>query len=375
MRYFKQCIILSALLVSGCLSHGDPDRESFFTVVAAGDTVHPVNEGYLHEFVALGREMYAPTRELVSSGDLSFVNVEGPFMDDRRFIEEGKIVFANYPGDLDNLIWAGFNCFSLANNHAQDCGREGVYKTLDLFEKKKNEQAGRHILFAGLGRTPRDAGNYSAAVIKNVKVAFFAYTARHNRPGHLCNDFTLDKALADMKGAQGAQLKVVSVHHGEEFRHVPSADVVRDYRALVDAGADVVLGHHPHVAQGIEKYNNGIIFYSLGNYAMGTFSKRHIKLNGKLYSFIARVRFRITGESLNMESIEIFPFYSDNVNDLVVKGKVLKHSRFVPGVLTGRFAVHVLDSIESWSLQIPGNKTVFDREGDVMTIKFTPQVH
>lgn len=370
MRYLKLCIILAALLLSGCLSRKDYDRERFFTVVAAGDTVHPVNEGHLDEFAALGREMYAPTRELISSGDLSFVNVEGPLMDDRRFMEQGKIVFSNYPGDLDNLLWAGFNCFSLANNHALDCGREGVNKTLDLFEKKKKEQRAGEIIFAGLGRTPGDAGNFSTALINNVKVAFFAYTARYNRPGALCNNFTLDKATADIKAADGSQLKIVSVHHGEEFRHVPAADIVRDYRALVDAGADMVLGHHPHVAQGIEKYNNGLIFYSLGNYAMGTVSYRHMKLNGKLYSFIARVRFRKTGESLHMESVEIFPLYSDNVNDLVVNGKVLLRRRFVPEVLSGEFAQHVLDRIESWSAAVPGNKTLFVREGDVLTVKF-----
>ena len=127
-----------ALFLSACLPLGGFDRNGAFTVVAAGDTVHPVNEGYLDEFISLGRDMYAPVRHIVSSGDLSFVNIEGPFMDDKRHIEKGGIVFANYPGDLDNLLWAGFNCFSLANNHSLDCGREGVRNTLDLLSAKKN---------------------------------------------------------------------------------------------------------------------------------------------------------------------------------------------------------------------------------------------
>lgn len=370
MKYYILCILLAALVFSGCLSSGDYDRERFFTVVAAGDTVHPVNEGHLDEFIKLGREIYAPTRELISSGDLSFVNVEGPFMADTRRIENGNIVFANYPADLDNMLWAGFNCFSLANNHALDCGMEGVANTLDLFNKKQKESAARVIMFAGLGRTPSEAENFSTAVINNVKVSFFAYTARYNRPGNLCNDYSRSRVTDDLQRAEGAQLKIVSVHHGDEFRHVPAADVVADYRAIIDAGADLVLGHHPHVAQGIEKYGRGIIFYSLGNYAMGTVSRRHMRLNGRLYSYIARVRFRKTGESVHPETVEIFPLYSDNSGELVVNGKVLKRRRFVPEVLTGEFAEHVLDRIERWSAQVPGNKTVFVREGDVLTVKF-----
>ena len=173
-----------------------------------------------------------------------------------------------------------------------------------------------------------------------------------------------------MKSVPDAQLKIVSVHHGEEFRHVPSPGVVRDYRALIDAGAGLVLGHHSHVAQGIEKYGRGIIFYSLGNFAMGTVSARHIKYKGKLYSFIARVRFRMTGTRLLPGAVEIFPLYADNVRPLIVKGKVLQRRRFVPEVLTGDFAGDVLDHIEAWSARVPGNRTVFVREGDVLTIGF-----
>ena len=370
MKYYILLILHAALIVTGCLSPGDYDRVRFFTVVAAGDTVHPVNEGHLDEFIELGGDIYSPTKDIISSGDLSFVNIEGPFMSDRTRVQSGNIVFAGYPGDLDNLLMAGFNCFSLANNHALDCGFAGVKNTLDLFEQKKSEPGHEAIIFSGHGRTPVEAEEFSTAVINNVKVAFFAYTARYNRSGKLCNSYTRDKAAADLSAAGGAQLKVVSVHHGEEFRHVPSSEVINDYRALIDAGADLVLGHHPHVAQGIEKYGRGIIFYSLGNYAMGTVSKRHMKLNGRLYSYIARIRFRKTGQSLRPESVEVFPLYSDNANELVVKGKTFKRRRFVPEVLTGEFAQHVLDRIESWSAQVPGNKTVFVREGDVLTVKF-----
>jgi len=370
VKDYLPALLIVLLALTGCLSSADYDRQRFFTVVAAGDTVHPVNEGYLDEFIALGREIYAPTRDLISSGDLSFVNIEGPFMDDKRYIEKGGIVFANYPSDLDNLLWAGFNCFSLANNHSLDCGVAGVKNTLDLLDKKKSEPGHKNLVYAGLGRTPDEAAKFSAAVINNVRVAFFAYTARYNRAGRLCNDYSLKGATGDLAMAEGAQLKIVSVHHGEEFRHVPSSEVVNSYRALIDAGADLVLGHHPHVAQGVEKYGRGLIFYSLGNYAMGTVSKRHIKLNGRLYSIIARVRYRKTGKSLYPESVEIFPLYSDNANDLVVGGNALRRRRFVPEVLTGLFAQHVLDRIELWSSQVPGNRTRFIREGDVLTVKF-----
>lgn len=374
MKKLKIYILLPILLfTAGCGTYRLQDEsrgeKTFFTVIAAGDAVHPINEGNLEEFKLLGKSIYTPTRELISSGNLSFVNIEGPFSD-KRPQKKGLISFANYSGDLDNLIWAGFNCFSLANNHSLDLGDEGVKENLKIFEEKKKAHPSENLIWAGTGRSAKEASKSVTAAIDGVKIGFAAYTDVYNNKGKLLNSFSMSKALKDLKGMKNADLKIISIHHGEEFIHVPSKRTVKNFRKLIDGGADIIIGHHPHVAQGIEYYKSGVIFYSLGNYAMGTLSKRHREHNAKLYSFIGKIRYRKTPAGLLHDSVEIYPLYSDNVYPLLVKGKKLISQRFVPEVLTGEFADYVLSDIEKWSGKIPGNKTVFHRSGDALAVKF-----
>lgn len=163
------------------------------------------------------------------------------------------------------LAAGGFDVASLANNHTYDYGRSALGETIAALD-----EAGIAAPGAGTGRTgaltPRQ-------VTRNgLSVAFVAYTC-WTPEGYLPADAapalaTLDEGTlaAELKAAKaGADLLVVSLHWGKEYARIPTTGQRRIARLAIDAGADLVLGHHPHVAQPVEIYRDRPILYSLGN--------------------------------------------------------------------------------------------------------------
>jgi poly-gamma-glutamate synthesis protein (capsule biosynthesis protein) len=163
---------------------------------------------------------------------------------------------------------------SVANNHAFDQGRAGFEETL-----RELDAAG--MLRVGAGAAPRAAG--PLLVERNgLRLAFLGYTFGLNQPGNDCPPQRAgclqaavidgDQMEADVRAAAaGADAVVVSVHWGVEYEQQPRRKEVELARRLADAGALVVLGHHPHVLQPIELYRRedgavAVIAYSLGNF-------------------------------------------------------------------------------------------------------------
>ncbi len=163
---------------------------------------------------------------------------------------------------------AGIDLVGLANNHSWDSGAPGV-----LENRRHLEETG--VAVYGAGSSESDAfAPYLLRRGKACHVAVVPATLKSNRPpkrGAVVAFFPGDDGLARLNEqvkalALGRCFVIVSVHWGREGVPLPPADVVRAGRALVDAGASVVVGHHPHVLQGVEFYQGGVIAYSLGNY-------------------------------------------------------------------------------------------------------------
>ena len=108
-----------------------------------------------------------------------------------------------------------------------------------------------------------------------IKLGWLAYTALDTVPSHVAssrgygvNAFEFERALAEIEALRSEVHHVlVSVHWGVEFSNLPSPEQVRQARQMIEAGATAVLGHHAHVVQGVEEYQNGVIVYNLGNAA------------------------------------------------------------------------------------------------------------
>jgi hypothetical protein len=195
---------------------------------------------------------------------------------------------------------------------------------------------------------------------KDTRIALFA-VASGSYQGRVASLY--DPSLAERLAAarERADLVLISVHHGPEYVHVPYKETVNRYHALIDAGADLVIAHHPHVVQGVERYKKGFIFYSLGNFSFGSKTRRHLAKGARLYSLIGRV----TLEKGVLARVELIPLYANNGYRWTLGEHTLEPRHATPQLLAKDFAQAALDELEAFSRDIPGaDETRIQRVGD-----------
>ena len=232
--------------------------------------------------------------------DVLFGNLEGPISDKGQKV--GSIYsFRMDPKAIDGLLFSGFDVLSVANNHMFDYGREAME---DTFFRLK--EAGIDYIGGGLN----EAEAYSPKIkeINGTKIAFLAFTnlgspyweAKENRSGIAWLDKErLENSIKEAK--KKSDIIIVSMHFGDEYKTSPTPEQKELARLAVDSGANLVIGHHPHVIQLVEKYQEGYIAYSLGNFIFDqNFSEETMKglilkvfvENGKIKE-VAPVEFEI----------------------------------------------------------------------------------
>jgi hypothetical protein len=224
---------------------------------------------------------YRPVRAFLQRDDLTFANLETP-VDPSR----GCSTFPQFNVGLDYLaaaVGAGIDVFSLANNHAFDQGPEGLAATIGSLEAA-GRRSYRRIWHAG---TRADADPRAAFAPVEIlrggwRIGFLAATQDLNLPQPLAYvlrvnywDEAESRAFVELvrKAAPRYDLFVVSYHGGREYARQPEASRVRFFRRLLEAGADVVWGHHSHVLQDYELMDRpegrGLALYSTGNFLSG----------------------------------------------------------------------------------------------------------
>lgn len=204
----------------------------------------------------------------LSEPDITAGNLELPVTLGGTPIEGTPYVYKGHPEALPAIKDAGFDVLSLANNHAMDQGLEGMLDTM-----KHLKDAG--IGFMGTGNNDTEAYQPYIAEARGVRVAFVGLSnvipfvelkADRNTPG-IAETYDANRAAAAISAAkENADLVVVMVHWGEDLEEEPEEDQKAKARAYIDAGADLVIGAHPHVLQGFETYKGKWIAYSLGNF-------------------------------------------------------------------------------------------------------------
>ncbi len=190
--------------------------------------------------------------ELFSGNDIIWTNLEGPTLYNPPITPVNGMAFAFTTSSLAILKNANINFLNLANNHGLDQGRKG-------FEEAQKILRENNFMFMG---DPAKIGAASVATttVNGRELALLGFNATWQtfKPEEAV------KLIREMKSSS-SRLILVMIHWGEEYKLIHNAEQEKIAHALIDAGAEVVFGHHPHVVQDIEKYNGKYIFYSLGN--------------------------------------------------------------------------------------------------------------
>lgn len=209
----------------------------------------------------------AGVSEKLALADITFGNLETPISDRGTPWPNKKYHFLAKPESVKALSKAGFDIVSLANNHTLDYGYEAFEDTMSLL-------ASEEITGVGGGANWEDAtairilkrNGHSFAFIAQSQITPIEFAAREDKAGNFYRQ-ELDVMLGRIAEAKElADFVIVSMHWGTEYSYDANTRQQREARQLVDAGANVVLGHHPHRIQGIEFYKDSLIAYSLANF-------------------------------------------------------------------------------------------------------------
>jgi poly-gamma-glutamate synthesis protein (capsule biosynthesis protein) len=238
---------------------------------------------------------FATLRPELEHADVRFVNLEGPLSDQRgeTMSPRNSLIFTGPPVGAEALARARITLVSTANNHAWDYGRSGLLETIANLDRAGVAHAGTGAtLDAARAPTVVEVSGWRIGLVAVTDVFNFGPLAGHEAAEYLARaDPAAVAASVATARARGADVVVVSVHVGDEYVEQPLVRTRALMHAMVDAGADVVAGHHPHVAQGAEWYAGKPIFYSLGNVLM----QMHSDHPATGYGYFARVTFEAGG--------------------------------------------------------------------------------
>lgn len=291
---------------------------------------------------------FQKTAEFINSHDLAFCNLECVIS--KRGDPIGKIyTFRGDPSFVEGLKRSGFNIFCLANNHTLDYGREALVDTKEILER-----TGFYTI--GAGKSQFEASMGKAIKIKGTSLVFLAYvtmplegiTYSEDLPGPAQSD--IDGIIQEIRRVKKtADFIIVSFHWGAEFSPFPS-DKQKEYaHRAIDNGADLVIGHHPHVIQSIEKYKGKYIIYSLGNFVFD----QH-KLVGR-----ESIIFGCTFENGRIVSPYIVPILINKFQPLLSEG-------FQPDFAVGEDFYQIVDRVKALS---KGYKVNFKEDGKIVFLE------
>lgn len=283
---------------------------------------------------------------ILKDSDITFGNLEAPLTNEinkavsdyTKIIDmpleiDGKVFTNVYckatPSSVEGLVYAGFDVVSLANNHILDYGTAGLFDTIRILSQND-------IKYIGAGKNITDARKPIIIQVKNMRVGFLAYSdvylASNQKPGVASTKYVI-KDIKKLKDK--VDTIVVSIHGGMSVVDYPLPYEIEMMHSIIDSGASLILRHHPHVIQGIEHYNNGVIVYSLGNFVfdcnIDPLEKGLIKARE---SFI----FQCTISKKGIEETNLIPV---RIND-----------QYQPEVISGAAKDEVISKIEKLSLDI-----------------------
>ena len=304
MKHTFTLLIVATLLVQPASRAFTQNSDSVVSVsfLALGD----VNLGR-----AVGQEIlkgktdfpFAKFDSVLARAGIVFANLECPITDQNGETQSPKsnVIFCAPPGAAAALRRAGITVVSTANNHAFDYGFKGLQETIKFLQQDSVQCTGT-IINTGEEFTP--------ALIeqKGLKVGVLAYTQTVNmykKWKGLISVFDSARAFHEISTLKSqVDFIMVSYHGGDEYKDVPGETAEHEMKLLAEFGADVIIGHHPHVPNGIEMYHGCWIFHSLGN---AVFHQPQRYWTQRSYAVLLNLEKR-NGQK-KISSIELIPFH------------------------------------------------------------------
>jgi poly-gamma-glutamate synthesis protein (capsule biosynthesis protein) len=286
--------------------------ETTLEFVAVGDIL--LDRGVARQIERNGaRIVFARVRDMLSNADLAFGNLECP-LTTKCYKAGGRISFQANPRYVESLTDAGFDIVSLANNHSMDCGRTGLLETMRNLKRSG-------LRWCGAGKTLAEAEAPVILYVKGIRVAFVGFTAIAPPASASLKEDEPTVALASraelQRAVAAARLKadvvVASLHWGVEYASRPNDEQKDLARAAVEAGADLVIGHHTHTLEGMEliaRRTDAETRYALVAYSLGNFAFDSTRAPGKRVTESAILRCKLSRNGL--VSAEVIPIVLEN---------------------------------------------------------------
>lgn len=253
--------------------------------------------------------------EILKSADIAFANLETAMLPGKT-TPNGSMVFRADEEAAQGLKFAGFDVMSVANNHTMNYKAGGLMRAIRALKKAGIAPVG--------GGENQDAAHTPAMLdVKGKRIAFYAYNDPNIPPG-FHGEAKIDAAgiakmdietvKNDVRNARqnlGADIIVVSMHAGKEYKKEPTQFQKDFAHAAIDSGASLIIGHHPHVVQPPEFYGDGVILYSLGNFVFDQFFSQDVRSGA-----IAKIYLK----DEEKPRVEFVPTYLDTVQPRILEG-------------------------------------------------------
>jgi hypothetical protein len=309
--YYQQSRVLAA---------NQPDQQVSF--LAVGDIM--LSRGVAWKSIG-GKDPVLPFRQLEAlllSTDFNVGNLESPFSGKDHFTIKGTLIFNAPTSMILGLEAYNFKLLSLANNHAFDQGLHGLRYTQHYLTAHNIKSIGVQTTAADDPPKIPEAWQPSIMEHNGIRIAFIgaAYSSI-NDGGQVKNDYVARLEDTDQLQAVIAQAKlasdfvVVTMHAGTEYKRNPNQQQITFAHAAIDAGADLVIGHHPHWIQTTEIYQGNHIFYSLGNFIFDQMWSQDTREGLALKINLTKPAvsdLQGSGVTTRLEQIELIPVIIDN---------------------------------------------------------------
>jgi len=333
------------------LENEDPERTtSVITVAAVGDIMMGTDYPAPKLPGKDGKLLFGESKDILRKADIVFGNLEGPLCDEgsptKKVKDKESYVFRTPTRFVKNLVEAGFNVVSLANNHAEDFGDEGMSSTKKALDAARIKYSSK-------------AGEVAEFKINGIKVGLVAFSFGPPPRSIIYPEKVLDEI--DLLSKKYDVL-ILSVHGGKEgtsalqtpneleyFLEEPRGNLIQFAHEAVERGADLVLMHGPHVPRAMEVYQDRLIAYSLGNFC----TYRGMSLDEeKGYAPLLWVELGRNGE--------------------FVRGKIFSFIQIPPGGPKKDEKERAWDLIKKLSHQdFPGTRPLFEESGSILPSKET----